>query len=298
MAPSPQHEPVPGTGSGSEIVRFDKVGVRFGGETVFENLSFTIRAGECVCLLGPTGCGKSTALRLIGDLCSASAGSIDVAGATPRQSWDKVAYVFRSSRLFPWRTALGNVVMGMEARGLGLTLAEIRATARAHLELVGLGRLTERYPLTLSAGERQRVAIARALSVNPLVLVMDEPFSALDGVTRGQLRADFLKIQEKTGITIVFATHSFTEAWLMADRILVLAARPTRIRETIAIDVPRPRRIDDGDGRRRLQRYGLVTLSETMHPLHGMSWRSRLVRHVDGTVRELSAFWRTPRGRL
>jgi NitT/TauT family transport system ATP-binding protein len=246
-----------------DIIRFANVAVRFGEQTVFDQLSFTIRAGEFVCLLGPSGCGKSTALRLIGDLLPASSGSIEVAGAAPRQSWHQLAYVFQSPRLVPWRTALGNVVLGMELRGLALSRAEMESRAIENLQMVGLARDTHKYPRMLSGGERQRVAIARALSVNPLIILMDEPFSALDVNTRQRLRAELLGIWTKTGKTIVFVTHDIEEALLLADRIVLFSAKPTRILEMIEIDDPRPRRIDGGNPLSR-RRDALVASFETM----------------------------------
>jgi NitT/TauT family transport system ATP-binding protein len=259
----PSQREAPPAGSGGDIIRFDNVGVRFGSQTVFDNLSFTIRAGEFVCLLGPSGCGKSTALRLIGDLLPASAGSIAVAGAPPHLSWDKLAYVFQSPRLVPWRTALGNVLLGMELRGSDIARAKMELTARDNLQMVGLSRDTEKYPRMLSGGERQRVAIARALSVSPLIILMDEPFSALDVNTRQRLRAELLSIWQQTGKTIVFVTHDIEEALLLADRILLFSAKPTRILETIEITDPRPRRIDGGNALSR-RRDQLIASFEAM----------------------------------
>ena len=259
------HDPTSGAGDAgaSDIVRFDRVAVRFGDQTVFDNLSLSIRAGEFVCLLGPSGCGKSTALRLIGDLLPASAGRIEVAGGAPRQSWNKLAYVFQSPRLVPWRTALGNVVLGMQLRGLTLQQAEMESRARDNLAMVGLTRDADKYPRMLSGGERQRVAIARALSVSPVIILMDEPFSALDLNTRRRLRGELLAIWAATGKTIIFVTHDIEEALLLADRILLFSATPTRILETIKIDEPRPRRIDGSNTLSR-RRDRLVASFEAM----------------------------------
>jgi NitT/TauT family transport system ATP-binding protein len=247
------------------IIRFDRVGVRFGDQAIFDDLSFTIGAGEFVCILGPSGCGKSTALRLIGDLLPASAGAIEVAGAPPGQSWDKLAYVFQAPRLVPWRNALGNVMLGMELRQLAIGKAEMEALALSNLELVGLARDAAKYPRVLSGGERQRVAIARALSVRPMIILMDEPFSALDVNTRQRLRSELLAIWRATGKTIVFVTHDIEEALLLADRILLLSAKPTRLLQTIAIEDARPRRLEAGNalGRWRDQ---LVAAFEAMEP--------------------------------
>jgi NitT/TauT family transport system ATP-binding protein len=233
--------------SAGEIIRFDRVGIRFGDQTIFENLSFTIAAGEFVCILGPSGCGKSTVLRLIGDLLPATGGTIEVAGVAPQQSWDKLAYVFQSPRLVPWRDALGNVMLGMELRQLPIGKPEMQGLALSNLELVGLRRDAEKYPRMLSGGERQRVAIARALSVSPMIILMDEPFSALDVNTRQRLRAELLAIWQATGKTIVFVTHDIEEALLLADRVLLLSGKPTRLLQTIEIKEARPRRLEAGN---------------------------------------------------
>jgi NitT/TauT family transport system ATP-binding protein len=230
-----------------EIIRFDRVGIRFGDQTIFEDLSFTIAAGEFVCILGPSGCGKSTVLRLIGDLLPATGGTIEVAGVAPPQSWGKLAYVFQSPRLVPWRDALGNVMLGMELRQLPIGKPEMQALALSNLELVGLQRDAGKYPRMLSGGERQRVAIARALSVSPMIILMDEPFSALDVNTRQRLRAELLAIWQATGKTIVFVTHDIEEALLLADRVLLLSGKPTRLLQIIEIKETRPRRLEAGN---------------------------------------------------
>jgi NitT/TauT family transport system ATP-binding protein len=246
-------EPMPPVGrpadaaTGGEIIRFDEVGVRFGDQTIFQDLSFTIRAGELVCLLGPSGCGKSTVLRLVGDLLASTTGRIEVAGASPRESWDKLAYVFQAPRLVPWRDALGNVMLGMELRRLALGKAEMRARALRNLDLVGLARDAGKYPRMLSGGERQRVAIARAFSVDPMIILMDEPFSALDVNTRQRLRNELLALWRSTGKTIEFVNHDIDEALLLADRILLFSAKPTRLLETIEIADARPRRLEAGN---------------------------------------------------
>ena len=228
------------------VIAFNGVAARFGATTIFEGLSFSIRAGEFVCILGPSGCGKSTVLRMIGDLMPRSAGRIEVAGAEPARGWDRLAYVFQSPRLVPWRTALGNVMLGMELRRMRLGKVQMADIARAKLALVGLAHDAAKYPRMLSGGERQRVAIARALAVDPSVILMDEPFSALDVNTRQRLRTELLSIWRSTGKTIVFVTHDIDEALLLADRILLFSTRPTRLVDDITISDARPRRIDSG----------------------------------------------------
>ncbi|MGQ0663805.1 MAG: ABC transporter ATP-binding protein [Pseudomonadota bacterium] len=233
-----------------EIIRFESVATRFGAEIVYAGLSFSVASGEFLCLLGPSGCGKSTALRLIGDLLQASGGAITVAGATPHRSWNRIAYVFQSPRLVPWRTALGNVMLAMELRLRGMSRAAMRARALELLALVGLGRDGDKYPAMLSGGERQRVAIARALAVEPDIVLMDEPFSALDPTTRGRLRDEIVSIWRQTGKTIVFVTHDVDEALTLADRVVLLSDKPARVIETVALHQPRPRNLATDAGLR------------------------------------------------
>ena len=227
----------------ADVLRFDDVLVRFNAETIYENLSFTVTPGEFLCILGPSGCGKSTSLRLMGDLLAADSGSVTVTGLPPDQGWDKLAYVFQSPRLVPWRNAIGNVILGMELRFEGRSKAEMRDKAASLLRLVGLQDDMQKYPSMLSGGERQRVAIARALSVEPEIILMDEPFSALDLNTRHRMRAEIVRIWQETGKTVIFVTHDIDEALVLADRILLLSNKPTRVLETIALDEPRPRDI-------------------------------------------------------
>ena len=173
-----------GAGPAEPVVRFDEVTVRFGNETIYDRLSFDVEDGEFLCILGPSGCGKSTSLRLMGDLLAIQGGRVEIEGRAPDAAWDRLAYVFQSPRLVPWRTALGNVILGMDLRFDGIAKAEKAARAEQLLDLVGLTADAGKFPAMLSGGERQRVAIARALSVEPDIILMDEPFSALDLNTR------------------------------------------------------------------------------------------------------------------
>jgi NitT/TauT family transport system ATP-binding protein len=232
------------TAASSPIIELDKVRVELAGERICEALDFTVQPGEFLCILGPSGCGKSTCLRLIGDLLPASGGSVRVDGRAPAQAWDQIAYVFQAPRLVPWRTALGNVMLASELRFGGGGRKSLEARCRTLLDLVGLGDDVDKYPHMLSGGERQRVAIARALAVDPKIILMDEPFSALDLNTRRRLRAQVIAIWEETRKTIVFVTHDIDEALVLADRIVLMSNKPTRVIETIAIDRPRPRHIE------------------------------------------------------
>jgi NitT/TauT family transport system ATP-binding protein len=228
----------------ADILEFRDVTIRFNGETIYQDLSFSVRPGEFLCILGPSGCGKSTSLRVMGDLLAVDEGTVTVEGEPAHQGWAKLAYVFQQPRLAPWRTALGNVTLGMELRFDKSSKAERTEKARELLEMVGLGRDAEKYPSMLSGGERQRVAIARALSVDPHIILMDEPFSALDLNTRRRLRAEIISIWQNTGKTVIFVTHDIDEALVLADRVLLLSDKPTRVLETIEIEAPRPRDVE------------------------------------------------------
>jgi len=223
-----------------EIVRFDRVLTRLGDQVIYDHISFSIKAGEFICILGPSGCGKSTALRLIGGLLQPDSGDVVIAGGTPANNWKRIAYVFQSPRLAPWRTALANVEMGMELRG-GWTRNERRERALNALQLVGLHKEAARLPAQLSGGERQRIAIARALAVDPEIILMDEPFSALDPNTRALMRNELLELWNKTGKTVIFVTHDIDEALVLADRVLAFSRKPTRLERSLSIDQPRPR---------------------------------------------------------
>lgn len=229
---------------GDAVISFDHVRLRFGEETIFSDVSFVVERGEFACLLGPSGCGKSTTLRLMGDLIQGDGGTIRVAGRAPSESWNRLAFVFQSPRLLPWRTTLGNVMLGMELRRLRLDPAQMEARARQMLDLVGLGRDLQKYPRVLSGGEKQRASLARALAVDPEIIVMDEPFSALDPATRRRLRAELISIWQETGKTIVFVTHDVDEALELADTILVFSSKPTRVLQTLRLAVQRPRSVE------------------------------------------------------
>jgi NitT/TauT family transport system ATP-binding protein len=226
------------------IIDFSDVSVELTGERIYDALTFKVLKGEFLCILGPSGCGKSTCLRLIGGLLPAHQGRVEVDGCTPAEAWDQIAYVFQAPRLVPWRTALGNVMLAMELRFGGRGKSEREEHCRALLDLVGLAKDADKFPRMLSGGERQRVAIARALAVDPKIILMDEPFAALDLNTRRRLRAEVVSIWEKTGKTIVFVTHDIDEALVLADRVILMSNKPTRAIETIAIKNARPRDID------------------------------------------------------
>ncbi|MEV6300292.1 ABC transporter ATP-binding protein [Actinoplanes sp. NPDC051861] len=206
--------------------------------TALENVDLTVGDGEFVSLIGPSGCGKSTLLRLVADLIPPTTGTISVAGRPAAQARREQEYgiAFQQAGLFEWRTVRRNVELPLELRGAGR--AERRAKADEMLELVGLADFAGHYPGQLSGGMQQRVAIARALAVQPPLLLMDEPFGALDEMTRERLQSELLGICAKTGTSTVFVTHSISEAVFLSDRVVVMSARPGRITASIEVNLP------------------------------------------------------------
>jgi NitT/TauT family transport system ATP-binding protein len=207
--------------------------------TALNDVSLEIRDKEFICLVGPSGCGKTTLLRIIAGLETATAGSVSIDGTEITGPDPKRGMVFQEYSLFPWRTVLDNVAFGLEMKGIAK--AERYRTADRYLDMVGLAQFRTSYPFELSGGMRQRVAIARALANDPDVLLMDEPFGALDAQTRNRMQKELLSIWEQTQKTIVFVTHSVDEAVYLSDRIIVLTGRPGSIREIIDLPWPRPR---------------------------------------------------------
>lgn len=204
-----------------------------------ENLSITVSDKEFVCILGPSGCGKTTLLRMIAGLDTATGGEILLDNERITGPDAKIGIVFQEYSLFPWRSVLDNVAFGLEMRGMERD--ERYRLAEQYLDLVGLTLFAKSYPFELSGGMRQRVAVARALALDPVVLLMDEPFGALDAQTRNMLQHELLNIWGKTKKTIIFVTHSVDEAVYLADRIIVMTPRPGRICEIFSIHQLRPR---------------------------------------------------------
>jgi NitT/TauT family transport system ATP-binding protein len=195
--------------------------VRFGDRAVLDGVSFDVEAGEFVCVLGPSGSGKTTLLRVLGGLLPPTSGEVRIGGEPPERAWARAAYVFQAPRLVPWRTVLGNVELAQELR-FG---RRDRERASRYLAMAGLADQARRFPSVLSGGERQRVALARALVVEPEVIYMDEPFSALDGITRARLRDEIREIWRRERRTIVFVTHDTNEAAVLATRVLTLTGK-------------------------------------------------------------------------
>jgi NitT/TauT family transport system ATP-binding protein len=220
------------------------------------DIDLSIAAGEFVSLIGPSGCGKSTLLRIIGDLTSPTTGTVMVNGKpAPRARLDRdYGMVFQAPVLFDWRTVQGNVELPLEVSGTGKR--ERTERALEHLRLVELSDFAGHYPWQLSGGMQQRVAIARALAVDPAIILMDEPFGALDEMTRERMNLELLKVWERTETTIVFVTHSIAEAVFLSTRVVVMSPRPGRISAVIEIDLPRQR---DADTRELEQYFHLVT---------------------------------------
>ena len=211
------------------------------GARALQDVSLSVDQGEFVSLIGPSGCGKSTLLRLVADLLQADEGELTIAAAPPRvaRTARKIGMVFQEPALLGWRQAARNVELPLE---LGNALnGAARARARELLTRVGLGDLAERLPHQLSGGQRQRVALARALIQDPEVLLMDEPFGALDQITRDEMNAALLRVWEATGITVLFVTHSIAEAVFLSDRVAVFTPRPGRIHAVIDVPLSRPR---------------------------------------------------------
>ena len=206
--------------------------------------SLIAREGEFICLVGPSGCGKTTLLNIIAGLVPASTGSVHVEGRAIRGPGRDRMMMFQESALFPWRSAIGNVMFGLEFVE-GLSKVERLRIARDHLALVGLKGFEDHYVHQLSGGMKQRVALARALAPNPSVLLMDEPFAALDAMTREQLYQDLQRICAQCRKTVFFVTHNAREAACLADRVMVFAPSPGRISDVVAVKLPRPRDIND-----------------------------------------------------
>jgi NitT/TauT family transport system ATP-binding protein len=203
------------------------------------DINLSIRENEFVCFIGPSGCGKTTLLRIIAGLEKATSGTISLAGEPITGPGPERGMVFQEYSLFPWRTVLENISFGPELKGA--PAPERKARSRQYLKMVGLERFEARYPHELSGGMKQRVAIARALVNDPRALLMDEPFGALDAQTRNIMQAELLRIWEEEKKTVVFVTHSVDEAIYLADRIVIMSARPGRIKDIIEISIPRPR---------------------------------------------------------
>ncbi|WP_210215671.1 ABC transporter ATP-binding protein [Mongoliimonas terrestris] len=241
--------PFPRMANAKPKIVADKVRMSFGRVNAIEDVTCTIGEQEFVSIIGPSGCGKSTFLYLIAGFEKSSGGTISVNGTTVTRPGPDRGVVFQEFVLFPWRTVLRNITLGLEIQKVPRREAEERA--RKWIRLTGLSGFEDAYPATLSGGMKQRVAIARALTYEPEVLLLDEPFGALDVQTKNYMIRDLQNLWIEANKTIVMVTHSVEEAVLMADRVLVFGARPSSIVADVRIDLPHPRTVDD----RRLREY-------------------------------------------
>jgi NitT/TauT family transport system ATP-binding protein len=248
------------------VLEIRRLGRKFAGKNgptvALNNISLKIHRRELVCVIGPSGCGKSTLIRIIAGLDEPTSGLMLVDGKESSGPCPERGMVFQGYTLFPWLTVKRNIMFGLEMGGMSPTDAEGKALE--WLKLVALTKFEDSYPSQLSGGMKQRVAIARALAPNPRVLLMDEPFGALDAQTRAQMQAHLLEIWRNVDVTILFITHDLDEAIYLADRIIVLKANPGEVQEVIEVPVPRPRTADQFNSpeylatRRRLE--------ELIHP--------------------------------
>jgi NitT/TauT family transport system ATP-binding protein len=230
-------------------VRVEAVSKRYEGEggpiQALDGVAFDVADGEFVCLVGPSGCGKTTLFRIIAGLDATTDGEVYLGGDRVEGPTPDMGVVFQEYHLFPWRTVRGNVAFGLEKQDI--PEAKRRKRVDELVELVGLEGFEDSYPKALSGGMKQRVAIARALAADPTLLLLDEPFGAVDAQTRAMLQRELLEIWEQTGKTILFVTHDVEEAITLADRIVVMAKEPGRVQEIVEVELSRPRSRSDAD---------------------------------------------------
>ena len=239
MTASAARLPTDKAGRSDVRIRIDGLGKRYGGLHVFRDIRLDVGDREIVAIVGPSGCGKTTLLRCIDGLIAPSEGSISIEGEQVSGPLPGVAMVFQHFGLFPWKTVFANVAYGL--RLAGASKAEIGKRVPHFIRMVGLTGFEQAYPYQLSGGMQQRCGLARALAIEPRVLLMDEPFAAVDAQTREILQFELLRIWEQRPTTMVFVTHSIEEAVLMGDRVVVLKGRPSGVFETVDIDLPHPR---------------------------------------------------------
>ena len=261
----------------ADAVSLDRVGMEFrvpgGTMTALQDINLRIAPGEFVSLIGPSGCGKSTLLRIVGDLIRPTAGDVRVNGKAAHDARLARDYgiVFQAPVLFDWRTVEANVRLPLEL--LKVERSEREQRVKDMLELVELGGFLRHYPRQLSGGMQQRVAIARALALQPALLLMDEPFGALDEMTRERLNGEVLRIWAQTGTTVIFVTHSIPEAVFLSTRVVVMSPRPGRISHIVAVDLAQPR----NEQTRESERY-FELVTEVREALHGHADRSSAAR--------------------
>jgi len=242
---NPKHRP-PGASNSRDFIRINEVGKLFGGRgpavTALQDINLDIGLGEFVAVVGPSGCGKSTLLRILAGLMPTSSGTVWFGDRKLEGPRHDIGVVFQSPVLFPWRTVLDNVLIPIDVQKLDRNKYQSRA--RELIDLVGLSEFEQRYPAELSGGMQQRVGIVRALVHDPAMLLMDEPFGALDAMTREHMNVELQRLWMAQSKTILFITHSISEAVFLADRVVVMTPRPGRIAEVLDIDLPRERTLD------------------------------------------------------
>ena len=226
--------------SAHDVTKSFSVG-RGPGVVAVERFSLDVGEGEFVCLLGASGCGKTTMLNMFAGFLQPTSGEVRLRGQPITAIEPRCGMIFQSYGLFPWKTVRGNVEFGLKMQGVGRR--ERRTRAQQFIDLVKLGGFEEHYPVELSGGMQQRVTLARMLAANPEVLLMDEPFAALDAMTRQVMQEELLRIHEASGKTILFITHSIDEALILANRIVVMSARPGRVRAVLTNTLPSPRHV-------------------------------------------------------
>lgn len=231
--------------SGMIVIAMERLARTFSGRKTgyiqaLEDITLDIREGEFFSIVGPSGCGKTTLLKILSGILQPSAGKVSIAGGSPQtlSKEGRIGMVFQRPALMPWRTVEGNIRLPLEMKGKALACGE---EVEELLSLVGMERFRHSYPKELSGGMRQRVAIARALAGSPDILLMDEPFSSLDEISRDGLNLELLRIYERLKPTVVYVTHSIAEAVFLSDRVAVLSGSPTRVKKVYDIDLPRPR---------------------------------------------------------
>lgn len=224
-------------------IRVNNLTKRFGDLTVLDGINFTIKNGELLAIVGPTGCGKTTFLNCLSKLMPATEGDILIDGQEANPKKHNIAYVFQEPTCLPWRTVRENVAYGMEVKGIGKEERFRRASDI--MDLVGLSSCADLYPNQVSASMMQRIAVSRAFAVNPDLLLMDEPYGQLDVKLRFYLEDELVNLWQKLNSTILFVTHNIEEAVYVAERILVLTNKPTKVKAEICVDLPRPRKLID-----------------------------------------------------
>jgi len=239
---TPAGRPAIAQGASRETITVKRLIRRFAAVTALDEIDFSVREGEFVVVVGPSGCGKSTLLRILAGLLPQSDGEAFLDGTPITGPRRDIGVVFQSPVLFPWRTVLGNALLPVDVQRLGR--ATSRPAALDLLKLVGLEGFEDRFPWQLSGGMQQRVALVRALIHDPALLLMDEPFGALDAMTREQMNQELQRIWLERRKTVLFITHSISEAVYLADRVLVMTPRPGRIADELIIDLPRPRGLE------------------------------------------------------